>query len=61
MPLQHKNIILVQRFYDDFFCFIQLQFVQVSEIILEVFTNFIYSVIILSELNKRRDILENII
>ena len=61
MPLQHTNIILVQRFYDDFFCFIQLQFVQVSEIILEVFTNFIYSVIILSELNKRRDILENII
>ncbi len=61
MPLQHKNIILVQRFYDDFFYFIQVQFVQVSEIILEVFTNFIYSVIILSELNKRRDILENII
>ncbi len=61
MPLQHKNIILVQRFYDDFFCSIQVQFVQVSEIILEVFTNFIYSVIILSELNKRRDILENII
>lgn len=61
MPLQHKNIILVQRFYDDFFYFIPVQFVQVSEIILEVFTNFIYSVIILSELNKRRDILENII